>query len=233
MPGDPGPPLVIDATVAEHLEILQVVHLGRIGLVEGIGHAEPFERSLLDAIDRGGRRNAGNLEHGRGNIDDMGELRADLVAGLNSLGPVHDRAIAGTAPVGRDLLGPLVRGIHGMRPADRIVVVRLRAAKLVELAYQKLGRFDGSQTVEIGHLVEAAVDGSFGRGAVVPNDVVDERIVGDAQIVERIEQPADMLVGVFHEGGIDLHLADQHRFRGDRHPEGVEGTAVAASGAQG
>ena len=54
MPGDPGPALVIDATVAEHLEVLQVVHLGRIGIVEGIGHAEALQRRLLDAIDEVG-----------------------------------------------------------------------------------------------------------------------------------------------------------------------------------
>ena len=49
--------------------------------------------------------------------DDVGELGALLALGLNALGPVHDGAVARAAEVRGDLLGPLVRRVHGVRPA--------------------------------------------------------------------------------------------------------------------
>src|SRR5215469_97604 len=45
-------------------------------------------------------------------VDDMVELRADFAFGVDAFGPVYDRAIASPAPVGGDLLGPLVGGVH-------------------------------------------------------------------------------------------------------------------------
>ena len=51
--------------------------------------------------------------------------------GFDAVGPVDDGAVARSAPVGGDLLGPLVGRVHGMRPAHGVVVVRLRAAELI------------------------------------------------------------------------------------------------------
>ena len=63
------------------------------------------------------------------------------------------------------------------------------------------------QTVEVAHLVVAAVERALGGGAVVADDVVDERVVGDAQPGQRVEQPADVVIGVLHEARVDFHLA--------------------------
>ena len=47
--------------------------------------------------------------------------------------PVDDGAITRPAPMRGDLLGPLVRRIHGVRPTDRVVIVGVRSAQLVEI----------------------------------------------------------------------------------------------------
>ena len=65
--------------------------------------------------------------------------------------------------------------------------------------------------VEVRHLVEGALERALGRRAVVADDQVDQRVVEDVHVLERIDQPADVMVGVLHERGVDLHLALEHR----------------------
>ena len=55
------------------------------------------------------------------------------------------------------------------------------------------------------------MDGALGRGAVVADDVVDQRVVEQLEVVEGLHEPADLGVGVGQEPGVDLHLAGQHR----------------------
>ena len=52
VPRHRGPALVVDAAVAEHLEVLRLVPLGRLGVVEGVQHADAFDRVLLHAVHR-------------------------------------------------------------------------------------------------------------------------------------------------------------------------------------
>ena len=52
---------------------------------------------------------------------------------------------------------------------------------------------------------------ALGRGAVVADDVVDQRVIQQFQVVQGLHQPADLGVGVGQEPGVDLHLAGQHR----------------------
>jgi hypothetical protein len=68
-------------------------------------------------------------------------------------------------------------------------------------------------TIERQDFVERAVRGTFGAGAVVADDVVDERVVEDPEVSERIDQPAEMVVGVLQESGVDLHLASEYRLQ--------------------
>ena len=182
------PSLVIDAAIAEHLEVLRLVPFRRPGVVERIEHADAFERRLLHAVDHGRMRQAGGLEDGRRDVDDMMELAADLALRLDAFRPVHDRAVARAAPVRRDLLGPLVGRVHRVRPADGIVVVGVRPAEDIDLRRQELGGLERAQAVEDGHLVEAAVRRAFGRRAVVADDQVDQRVVEDLQILERVDR---------------------------------------------
>ena len=74
-----------------------------------------------------------------------------------------------------------------------------------------------SGAVQDDQLVEAARRGALGRGAVVADDVVDERVVEDLELAERVEQPAHVVVGVLEEARVDLHLAREHRLQVVRH----------------
>ncbi len=65
--------------------------------------------------------------------------------------------------------------------------------------------------VEVGHLVEGAVHGALGRRAVVADDVVDDRVVEDLEVLEGVDDPAHVVVGVLEEPGVHLHLALEHR----------------------
>ena len=207
------PPLVIDAAIAEHLEILHVVRLGRLRIGEGRRHADAFERRLRDAVDHRRLGKPGDLENGPGHVDHVMELRPDLALALDAVRPVHDRPVARAAPVRRDLLGPLVRRAQRVRPADGVVVVRLGRAEIVDLAQQEFRRLDARHAVQRRHLIEAAVERAFGRRTVVADDEVDERVVEDLEIFERVDQPADMVVGLFQEAGVDLHLPREHRLQ--------------------
>src|SRR3984885_15691118 len=106
-----GPPLVVDAAIAEHLEVLRLMLLRRLGIIEGVCHADAFDRMLLDSVDECRLGNAGHFKDGWGNIDDVMELSTDFALSLASLWPMHDRAVASSAPMRGDLLGSLVRRI--------------------------------------------------------------------------------------------------------------------------
>ena len=179
----------------------------------------------------GGRGQSGRLQDGRRDVDDVVELVAGLALVRQAVGPVHDRAVAGAAPVRGHLLGPLVRRAQRVRPADRVVVVGLRGAEVVDLGQQELGGLDARHAVERGHLVEAAVERALGRGAVVADDVVDQRVVEDAEVVDRVDDPADLVVGLLEEAGVDLHLSGQHRLEVVRHvvPAGISSCRLVSS----
>jgi hypothetical protein len=61
------------------------------------------------------------------------------------------------------------------------------------------------------HLVEGALQGALGRRAVVADDVVDERVVEDADLFECADEAADVVVHVLEEAGVVFHLARQDR----------------------
>jgi hypothetical protein len=49
--------------------------------------------------------------------------------------------------------------------------------------------------------------------AVVADDAVDQRVVEHLEFAQRFDQTPDMVVGVLHEPGVDLHLAGEHRLQ--------------------
>ena len=207
---DRGPALVVNAAIAHDLEVLHVMLLGGLGVVERVEHADPLDRVLLNAVHRNRLRQTGRLEDRRGHVNHVGKLRANLAPGFDALGPVDDGAVARAAPVGGDLLGPLVGGVHGVRPAHGVVVVGFRPAEFVDPLREVLGRLEGLQLVEVAHLVEGPVDPTLGRGAVVTDNVVNERVVEDVQLLQQGHDPANMVIGVFQEARIHLHLPAQH-----------------------
>ena len=136
---------------------------------------------------------------------------------VKAVGPVHDGSVAGAAPVRGNLLGPLIRRAHRVRPSHRVVVVGVRGAEVIDLGQQELGRLDVGHTVQRGHLVEATLRRALGRRAVVAEDVVDQRVVESPQVVDRINEATHFMVGLLEEAGVDLHLAGQHRLQLRRH----------------
>ncbi len=60
-------------------------------------------------------------------------------------------------------------------------------------------------------LVERAGDGALHARAVVAPDPDDERVVELAQLIDRIDDAPDVVVGVLREAGVHLHLAGVER----------------------
>jgi hypothetical protein len=56
-------------------------------------------------------------------IDRVMELMAKPAFALDAPGPVRDHPVARATPVRCDLLDPLIRRVHRMRPAHRVMVV--------------------------------------------------------------------------------------------------------------
>ena len=61
------------------------------------------------------------------------------------------------------------------------------------------------------HLVERAGDGALHAGAVVAPDPDDHRVVELAELLDRVDHAADVVVGVLREARVDLHLARVER----------------------
>ncbi len=124
---------------------------------------------------------------------------------------MHDGAVAGAAEVRRHLLGPLVRRVHRVRPANRVVVVRLRSTELGQMLDHELRCLQAGESGQRRHLVERALQRALRGGAVVTDDVVHECLIENVQFGQCIDDPADVVVGVLQETGVNLHLAGQHR----------------------
>ena len=130
---------------------------------------------------------------------------------LIRLGPVDDERVARAAEVRADLLSPLERRVARPRPGGRVVrrhhlvAPRLDAAvALGELQLHLVGQRDA---VLHRQLVEGAGDRALHAGAVVAPDPEHERVVELAELVDRVEHAADVVVGVLGVAGVDLHLA--------------------------
>ena len=93
------------------------------------------------------------------------------------------------------------------------MVVGGGGAELVDPGRHGLGRLELRRAVQHQELVEGAVDGSFGARAVVAEDVEDEGVIEDPEVLERVDEPADVMVGVLEEPGVDLHLSGEHRLQ--------------------
>ena len=133
---------------------------------------------------------------------------ADLPACLHAGRPVHHQAVAGAAEVRGDLLGPLVRRVHGQRPAHRVHGVGHRPADLVDPGVHVGDVVGDPVTDEV--LADGALGATLAGGAVVPEQVDQEGVVEDAELCEGVDQPADLHVGVLGEPGVGLHEPDGH-----------------------
>jgi hypothetical protein len=98
-----------------------------------------------------------------------------------------------------------------VRPADREVVVGRRGAEFVNVRRDEFGRLQSGGAVEDENFVECSVDRALGGGAVVTDDVEHERVLEDAEVLQRVDQPPDVVISVLEKAGVDLHLPSEHR----------------------
>ena len=209
--GHRGPAVVVDPAVAHQLEVLRGVPLGGVSVVERVRHRAALHRDLGHAVDGVRLGQPGEVEDGRRDVDDVVPLVADLAPGLDPARPVHDGAVAGAAVVGGDLLGPLVRRAHRVRPAHGVVVVGLRATDLVQVLVPELRGLElvaavGGRGDHVG-----AVEATLGGSAVVADDVHHQGVVEQLEVLEGVDHPSGVEVGVLQEPGVHLHLVRQDR----------------------
>src|SRR6516165_587744 len=122
------PAIMIDAAVAEHLEILGRAPGRRIRarLVERVHRAHTFDWCLLDAVHYLGGLDLRRFEDGRHDVDHMVELGADAALVLDACGPGNRHALSSASEVRGNLLGPFERSVECPSPADRHVRVGAR-----------------------------------------------------------------------------------------------------------
>jgi hypothetical protein len=125
--------------IAEELEVLCAACGGRFGMIEGVGHADTFDGTLLDAVDLDRLGNVDGIEHGGEDIDyvmPLGSHGADI---FNLCKPGNHHAVAGSAVMGCNLLGPLEWSIEGDGLADGEVVIGLPGSEVVDMRENLLG----------------------------------------------------------------------------------------------
>ena len=83
--------------------------------------------------------------------------------------------------------------------------MRVRAAEVVHPARHVLERL--LHAVVVGQLVHDAVQPALGGWAVVAGDVDDEGVVQVAGLLDRLDDAADLVVGVLDRGAEDFHPA--------------------------
>ena len=125
--------------------------------------------------------------------------------------------IASPAEVRADLLAPPERRVPRPGPGgpvvrrhDRVAPVLDPAVALRELELHLVGERDA---VLHRQLVERTGDGSLHARAVVAPDPDDQRVVELAEFLDRIDHPADVVVGILGVPGVHLHLAGVERLQ--------------------
>ena len=203
------PAVEVDTAVAEHLEVLDLVPAGRFGVVKAVEHAPALDGALRGTVDDSRLRQTGRLEDGRHHVDHVMPLAAQLTLALDAIRPMHDQGVAGAAVVGGHLLGPGEGRVEADRPAGRHVRIGGRVAPRVVVLQHEVDVGALGHVVEVGVLVEQPVHQAFGAGAVVAGDVEDQRVVELTHVLDRLDDPARLVVGHVEVGGEDLGLAGE------------------------
>src|SRR5262249_42903914 len=121
-----------DPTVASELEVLRLAMFRRLRIANGLGEAYALDRLLLDAVQLTGRGNPAQVVQGRHKIDRVNELITQPAFLLDTCWPRDDHWIPRAAEVTRDLLGPLERRVHRVRPGGGKMIEMLGPAEFVD-----------------------------------------------------------------------------------------------------
>ncbi len=217
------PAVVVDAAAGHDVEELRGARSRRLGVGQGVGHADAGDRVLLEAVHDTRRGDLRQLVDRRHDVDDVVELRPRRRVGLDAPGPGDGQRLAGAAEVGALELRALVGRAAGPGPGRVVHVVGLRAAQRIQAA-------EFLQCVDVlrdlgrdAILCELLADGAvqpLGRRAVVAPDVEDQGVVELALALDLGDDLSRVDVGVLGEAGEDLHQAALERLLGlgDRVP---------------
>ena len=211
------PAVLVHRPVADRLEVLLGVALGSVRVGQRIGERHAVHRLLLDPVDVRRHRNPGDVEDRRADVDRVGEMRPERTGFGDPLGPVHDERVARAAEMRADLLSPLKRRVARPRPRRRVVRIHHRAAPRVDtaVALRELELHLVGQRDPVLHrqLVERAGDRALHAGAVIPPDPQHERVLQLAELLDRVDHPADVVIRVLGETRVHLHLARVKRLQ--------------------
>ena len=192
------PAVLPDTAGAQHRVVLTLLLGGCLRGVEAVAHGHTVDRILIDPAVDLGHLQANNLKDGRYDIGGVVVLVTHLALGFDALGPVDHHRIAGTAGVLRVTLEHLERGGERRGPARRVVVVSLGSAELVVILEVLLEavRIAVEELVLIDRSVRSALP-----GCAVVGTVEDQRVLQLTGLLEVVDDPADLDIGVFREPG--------------------------------
>ncbi len=176
----------------------------------------------------------GHLEDGRHHVDGVHELVAQLAPRGDPVGPADDQRIGHPALV--DLALPAAeRRVAGDRPAPRVVVVDARARRSRRCAPAPRRSCAGTGSRPCTSFSDP-MRPALRAGAVVGHDE-HQGVVELARRGQRVEQAAQLVVGVrevggerLHEPGVDALLVGAQRVP-RRHPVGARRQPGAWPGA--
>ena len=97
--GDCCPAFVVDASVTEHLKVLELMVFRGFGVIERVRHAHALHGVLPDAIHRTRLWDSGHIENGWSNVNHVVELRSDLASRFNAARPVNYGTVPSAAPM--------------------------------------------------------------------------------------------------------------------------------------
>ena len=119
---------------------------------------------------------------------------------------MHDHAVARTAVITSDLLGPFKGRVGRHCPARGHMRERVGTTPVIGDREHALNGLNAENTVEAEHLVEGTDQAAFRAGTIVAHDVNEQGVIQLTEIVDGIDQTADFDIGVLHEAGKGFHL---------------------------
>ena len=167
---------------------------------------------LGDPVDHGRLGQAGGLEHGGRDVDHVVELRADLPAGGEADVASARSCRCGCRPSARrpaSSTGTACPSRAPSRPRSGCTRSGCRTRRSAKPRTRRVS--SAAAPLKMNVSLNEPLTVPSARRPIVADDVVDERVIEHAEVVEGVHQPADVMVGVLEEAGVDLHLAGQHR----------------------
>ena len=194
------PALVPDRPGAAHRVELRLLVRGRRGVVQGGVETDALERDLGVALDDLRHLDPEQRVDGRHDVDGMHVLAAQAGGGDPGR-PRDDHRVGGAALEVRVPLPQLERGVERPRPPGRVMVVRRRAAQVLKMG--QIGLDAVRDPVEVFVLVDRSVRAALTGGPVVRHQD-DDRVIELPALLQVIQQPPDLVVGVGQEARVDL-----------------------------